>query len=61
MTNPHWTDFDGGTPLRCDKCGEQIGKTFGEMTPLMRQMIIARCMPCSTSEEADAITREASR
>ncbi len=54
-----WSQFDGGTPLRCDLCGEQIGKSFGEITPAMRTMVVARCVECAAIGAAEAITKDA--
>lgn len=56
---PMWSRFEGGEPLRCEICGEQIGKSYGEMTPAMREKIVVRCYACAATEEAEAITSEA--
>jgi hypothetical protein len=58
LDQPVWSQFDGGEPLRCGLCGEQIGKSFGdEPTPAMRAIVVARCFACAAAEEADAITK----
>jgi hypothetical protein len=50
-----WRQIDGGTALRCDLCGEQIGKYFGD--PPNPKLVTSRCFACAADEEASAITR----
>ena len=45
-------------PLRCEKCGEQIGVKSPDF-PM--ENVVARCYACAASEEAESITAAAAR
>ena len=46
-------------PLRCGRCGEQIGLVSPGWDVARDENVVARCYACAALEEAEAITREA--
>ena len=57
---PDFVDPQGDLmiPLRCEKCGDQIGVKSPEF-PM--ENVVARCYACAATEEAEAITAEAAK
>ncbi len=47
-------------PMRCGSCGDSVGLRSPDWDTANDPLVVIRCYACATTEEAEAITKEAS-